>query len=144
MATWKKMLLWLAGGLIAAFGGCVALLNSLPDLCATTVFEQTPSPNGKRKAVLFQVDCGATTDFNSHVVIVDGEFDVSNPKSLPQSFFVADSNHGRAPAGITGGPEVRFDWLSDGVLEVKYHQFSRVIRSEERAAGVEIRYTVFK
>lgn len=144
MSTWKKLLLWLAGGLIAAFGGCAALLSSLPDLCATTVFEQTSSPNGKRKAILFQVDCGATTDFNSHVVIVDGDFDTSNPNSLPKSFFVADSNHGRAPAGITGGPEVRFDWLSDSLLEVKYHQFTRVIRSEERAAGVEIRYTAFK
>jgi hypothetical protein len=144
MATWKKMLLWLAGGLIAAFGGCVAMLNRLPDLCATKVFEQTSSPDGKRKAVLFQVDCGATTDFNSHVVIVDGGLDASKPNSLPKSFFVADSNHGRAPAGITGGPEVRVDWLSDSLLEVKYHQFSRVIRSDEQAAGVEIRYTAFK
>jgi hypothetical protein len=144
MATWKKILLWVAGALTVTFVGITTLLNSLPDLCSTTIFKQVLSPNGKQKAVLFQVDCGATTDFNSHLVIVDSSFDTSRPNSLPKSFFVVDSNHGRAPAGITGGPDVRFDWLSDSLLEVKYHQFSRMIRFEERAEGVEIRYTILK
>jgi hypothetical protein len=86
MATWKKILLWLAGGLVVTFGGCVAFLNSLPDMCSTTVFDQISSPNGKLKVVLFQVDCGATSDFNSHVAIVGSSVDTSKPDSLPKSF----------------------------------------------------------
>lgn len=144
MATWKKILLWLAGGLIVIFGSCVAFMNSLPDMCSTTVFEQIASPNGKLKAVLFQVDCGATSDFNSHVAIVDSGFDASKPDSLPKSFFVADTDHGRARTGVTRGPEVRLNWSSDKRLEVHYHQFARVIRSEEKARGVEIRYAMFE
>lgn len=61
-----------------------------------------------------------------------------------QKVFVADTDHGRARTGVTRGPEVRLNWSSDKRLEVHYHQFARVIRSEEKARGVEIRYAMFE
>lgn len=145
MATWKKVLLWLSATVILSFGGCIARMEHLfSDMCANTVFDQVQSPSGKYKAVLFQIDCGATTDFNSQVVIVDSSFDTSEPKSLPKSFFVADSDRGRAPAGLTLGPEVKLTWLSDKQLELKYHQYARILRSDSNQRGVVIQYMTFQ
>jgi hypothetical protein len=145
MATWKKIALWFFGTLIVTFAGCVALLIHLfADMCATTVVDQVASPNGKLKAVLFQIDCGATTDFNSHVTIVPSNVDTSQKDSLPESFFAADGNHGRAPAGNGGGPEIRLHWQAEDRLELQHHNFVRLIRSETQSEGVTIDYQTFR
>ncbi|WP_234086448.1 hypothetical protein [Azonexus sp. R2A61] len=141
MATWKKVLLWTIGIVVVTMGGCLFALDRLTSgMCATTVFDQIPSPSNKLKAVIFQVDCGASTDFNTHVAIVKTSFDTANTQDLPKSFFAADSNHGRAPAGLTRGPDVRVKWASDSELDLQYHQFARAIRTEESQAGVMIKY----
>lgn len=145
MATWKKILLWIAGTLIVIVGGCIVALDHLfSGMCATTVFDEIPSPSKKLKAVVFQIDCGATTDFNTQVAIVRASFDTSDAKSLPKGFFVADKDHGRAPAGITQGPEVRLTWDSDEALNLQYHQFARIFRSESEQRGVTIKYQTFQ
>lgn len=145
MATWKKVLVWTIGILVITVGGCVAAIDHLfSDMCATTVFDEISSPNQKLKAVVFQIDCGATSDFNTQVAVVKASFDTSNAKALPKGFFVADRDHGRVPAGITKGPEVRLNWESDDKLSVQYHQLARVFRSEEKQGGVTIQYIPFQ
>lgn len=145
MATWKKVLLWIAGILVVTVGGCVMALDFLlSGICETTVFDEIPSPSKKLKAVVFQIDCGATTDFNTQVAIVKASFDTSDANSLPKGFFLADKDHGRAPAGITKGPEVRLTWESDKTLNLQYHQFTRVFRSESEQRGVTIKYQTFQ
>jgi hypothetical protein len=145
MATWKKVLLGLLVASIVTLAGFIALLNYLfSDMCATTVIDQIASPSGKLKAVLFQNDCGATTDFNSHVAIVPGDKDVSQKDSLPNSFFAADGNHGRAPAGKGGGPEVRINWVSDTRLEIQHYDLVRIIRADASSKGVQINYRTFR
>ena len=145
MATWKKAVLWFFGTLIAIFVGCVALLICLSaDMCATKVIDQVASPNGKLKAVLFQIDCGATTDFNSHVAIVPSNVDISQKDSLPKSFFVADTNHGRAPVGNSEGPEVRLHWHAEDRLELRHHNLIRLVRADVQSVGVTIDYQTFR
>lgn len=145
MATWKKVILWLFGTLILIFGGCAVLLDHLfADMCPTTIIDQVASSNGKIKAVLFQIDCGATTDFNSHVAIVPSNTDTSQKNSLPKSFFAADGNHGRAPAGNGGGPEVRLRWQADNLLELQHHNLVRVIRADAKSEGVTIDYQTIR
>jgi hypothetical protein len=145
MSTWKKVVLWVIGTLLVMFGGCAALLERRgADMCATTVIEQFPSPSGKLKAVVFQIDCGATTGFNSHVAIVTADTDTSKKDSLPQSFFAADGNQGHAPAGKGGGPEVRISWKDDSHLEIQHHGLVRLIRAEQKFNGVTIDYTTFR
>ena len=144
MAIWKRVLLW-SIGIFVAVGGILAVLDYLlPDMCATTAFDEISSPNKKLKAVVFNIDCGATTDFNTHVAIVQASFDTFNTESFPKSFFVADKNHGQAPAGITQGPEVRLIWESDKILHLQHHQLARVFRSENEQKGVTIKYQTFQ
>ncbi len=145
MATWKKVLLGLLVALIVTVASCIALLDHLfPDSCATTVIDQVASPSGKLKAVVFQIDCGATTDFNSHVAIVPSDRDVSQKDSLPKSFFVVDGNHGRAPAGKGGGPEVRINWVSDTRLEIQHHDLVRIISAKASSKGVQVDFRTFR
>ncbi|MBK7674704.1 MAG: hypothetical protein IPJ27_07990 [Candidatus Accumulibacter sp.] len=144
MATWKKVTLWIVGTVLVMFGGCAALLHRVSaDMCATTVIDQLPSPNGKLKAVVFQIDCGATADFNSHVSIVTADTDTSKKDALPKSFFAADGNRGQAPAG-KGGPEVRLSWKDGNHLEIQHHHRVRLIRAETISNGVTIGYTTFR
>ena len=145
MATWKKISLWISGIVVITIGGCLAVLDHLfSGLCATTVVEQISSPSNTLKAVVFQIDCGVGTDFNTQVAIVKSSFDTTDAESLPKGFFVADRDHGRVPAGITKGPEVRLHWESDNTLILEHHQLARVFRSEEAQRGVTIKYQTFQ
>lgn len=145
MATWKKVVLGLLTVAIVTIGGCIALLDHFfSDMCATTIIDQVASPSGKLKAVVFQIDCGATTDFNSQVAIVSGGKDVFEKDALPGSFFAADSDHGRAPEGKERGPELRLNWLSDSRLEIQHHELARVMRAEKSSKGVAVDYRRFR
>jgi hypothetical protein len=145
MLTWKKLTLWVAGTLIVIVVGCAALLDHLfDDMCATTVIDQFASPSNKLKAVLFQIDCGATTGFNTQVSIVPGSTVAMQKNSLPKSFFAAGGYHGQAPSGESGAPEVRVFWKSDDRLEIQHHAVNRIIRAEKYSSGVAIEYTTFR
>ncbi len=135
---------------LTVFIGCVSLIDiATSDMCAETVISEIASPNKKLKAVIFQIDCGATTGFNSHVVIMASNSSLSKESQsqglfgAPRSLFAADTNHSRAPAGKGGGPEVRLSWISDTKLEIQYHKFARVIRSNLLSKGVDISYQTF-
>ncbi|MGZ8892359.1 MAG: hypothetical protein ACXW1R_05415 [Halobacteriota archaeon] len=150
MVLWKKITLGVLAAftilLIAGIAGVVWLGQSTSDMCADTLIGESPSPNGKLKAVLFQTDCGATTDFNSHVAIMPSNSSLADetPRFFGYgSLFAADTNHGKAPAGKGGGPEVRLHWSSDNILEIEYHDLARVIRAEKTSKGVSIDYHTF-
>ena len=145
MATWKKVLLWIAAVAVVTVGGCMLALDYLfSGMCGTTVFDEIPSPNKTLKAVVFQIDCGATTDFNTQVAIVKYSFDTSGATSLPKGVFIADRGHGSAPAGMTRGPDIRLTWESDKTLNLQYHRLARVFRSEDKQQGVTIKYQTFQ
>jgi|GEM_PF-513205 len=150
MVLWKKITIGVLAAfallLAAGFAGVVWLWPSTSDMCADTLIGESPSPNGKLKAVLFQTDCGATTDFNSHVAImpINSSLSDDTPGFFGnKSFFAADTNHGQAPAGKSRGPEVRLRWGSDTILEIAYHDLARVIRAEKTSKGVSIDYHTF-
>lgn len=135
MATWKK---WIIGSVITFFalaGICVVLvldgLDRLSDeMCTTTIFHQSASLNGKVKAVLYQVDCGATTGFNRHVSVVSVDTDLT--KKNP--------GLGSSPFALRGMPEVKIAWLGSYRLEIQYPESANVIRAESKSNGVAIEY----
>ena len=145
MSTWKKITLWLIGGIVLILVGGLTLLDHLAeDMCASTVIEQYPSPSGKRKAVVFQMDCGASTGFSSQVSIMSGDVDASQKGSIPKSFFVADGDHGRAPAGKGGGPELRIVWQDEMHLQIQHHSLARLFRADKESKGVGIDYATYR
>lgn len=111
------------------------------DMCANSVLAEVGSPNGQFKAVVFERDCGATTDFSTQVSVLSASDSLENHGG---NVFVADSDHGKAPRGPGGGPDVRVTWLSDQRLRIEHHSLARVFKSEPRRKNVDIEYLTSK
>lgn len=105
--------------------------------CSNEVLAQVVSPDAKMKAVIFQRDCGATTGFSTQVSIVQNPSELSNEGG---NAFVADTNHGAAPDGPGGGPEVRVRWQSSTELVISHHPAARVFSSQGTVGSTKVHY----
>ncbi len=131
---------------IATFCAVVALLLGtiaagsyylLSAGCGNDVLDRVASPTGSHKAVVFQRDCGATTDFSTQVSVLDPQADLDNSAG---NVFVADANQGLAPSGPGGGPVVTVQWSTPLLLVISHHETARVFKAESRIGAIEIRY----
>ena len=124
------------GGLLLVVGiGALAYLFS--DMCGNDLVAEFVSPDGGAKLVVFQRDCGATTGFSTQASLVKPD------AKLPGSsgnLFVADTDHGIAPSGPGGGPELRVRWEGPKRLLLQHHAKARVFKAELRFNAIEIRY----
>jgi len=111
------------------------------DLCGNERLAEYPSPDGMANVVVFERDCGATTSFSTQASLVP--IGTGTP-SGGGNFFVADTNHGIAPAGRGGGPELRVRWIDAAHLELSYHVNARVFRSATALGAISISYTTFR
>ncbi len=122
-------------GLRAALGAPM-LLAGCSDPCENTVVREIPSPDGRRRAVVFERSCGATTAFTTQISVL-------SPGASPRDagdVFTADTDHGRAPPARWGGPDVRVRWLDARTLEVRHHPRARVFGKETRREDLRVRY----
>lgn len=111
------------------------------DTCGNEEVSRVPSPDGMHALVVFERNCGATTGANTQVSFL-GARDHLPP--VPGSIFIADTDHGAAPAAPWGGPDVQIQWTSNTQVTVSYHRAARVFRSVTSHSGVEIFYTALK
>ena len=144
---WKRALGWTALTIAALIGGCAALLNQLlpevADLCGTEIFTKVASPSGKLTAVVYEIDCGATTGFSRQVVIVPTPERRITAEMLPRGFFgitlgSAVDSHLSLRDGL-----VQLRWLSEGRLDIAYPAGSHLIRSADRSDGVDMTYRTY-
>ncbi len=83
----KKTLLTIAVALIIVTGAGVLALNKLTsDLCGNEIMNETLSPDGHFKALVFQRDCGATTGFTTQISLLPSN--VSLPNEAGNIFIV--------------------------------------------------------
>ncbi len=108
-------------------------------LCANKVYKEVYSPNNKIKAVLFSRDCGATTDFSTQISIMYQYESLKNNES--GNLFISDSDHGKAPRGITGGSPVKIDWITDDSIHITYHSDARIFKRNIKWRGIKIGYS---
>ena len=117
---------------------CSALLYyGAKGLCGNSEVARYGSPDGRSTVIVFQRDCGATTGFSTQASLVDA----GDP--LPESsgdLFIADTDHGAAPAAGWGGPELEVVWQGPRELLLRYDSRARVFRTESRVKGVDVRY----
>jgi len=122
--------------MLSVVGAAIAGRNLAGD-CENEILTELPSPDGRLIAVVFERDCGATTDFSTQVSVL--------PKAsrLPDqggNVFVADTNHGAVPPGPGGGPEVEVIWSDRATLMIRHRSEARVFKSERRVKGVTVVY----
>jgi hypothetical protein len=95
--------------------------------CKSNVHEQSRSPDGALVAVLFEMACGATTDFNTQVAVL-----LKNEAGLPDQ---------RSTFLVLGGREqVSLQWLNRQELVVRMRKGVNVFKQEQPNYGVTVRY----
>jgi hypothetical protein len=92
------------------------------DLCGNQEITRIPSPDGKIEAVLFERDCGATTNFSAQISVV--------PKGAPAegigNVFVGGTYHG--PTWL--GPPANVKWVTSRLLIISIHPGTRMFARE--------------
>ena len=111
------------------------------DMCGNSLISETPSPNRQMKAVIYERDCGASTGSSTQVSVLP--INRFLPKSESGNLFIADTNHGEAPSGPKGGPEVKVQWHSDKVLNVSHHKAASVFRERSKTQSITVIYSTF-
>lgn len=124
---------------------CVLSSCHLVDPCGNTVINESSEPGGEMKVVVFERDCGATTGFSTQVSVMRTSEHVSEKGSWVRATqmgnaFQADTNHGQAPSGLSGGPRVQVAWRGPKQLQVAYDKAARVFLSASDISGVKINY----
>ena len=107
------------------------LVAGFGSLCNNDLLETISSPSGGRKIVIFQRDCGATTGFSTQASLLP----VGDPLRGSGNVFIADTDHGKAPSGPGGGPQLAARWIGDDTLELRYHPQARVFRADSVHKG---------
>jgi hypothetical protein len=110
---------------------------ALTNLCGNEPVAAYPSPDGAAKVVVFQRDCGATTGFSTQASLIQGSEDLPNEGG---NLFVADTDHGAAPAAHWGGPSLVVRWDGPRRLVLKHHPDARVFKAEKDLDGVAVKY----
>ncbi len=118
---------------VLALAGC-----EMAPGCQDEVVQRAASPDGAHVAAVFVRNCGATTAYATSVEVLPAGTERRGAKE--DVVFTADSDHGAAPAGAGGGPEVRARWLADGRLEIAHHPRARSFRRMTEHRGIHITY----
>jgi hypothetical protein len=133
-------ILKLIGGTTVVLGSLViAAWLLIPDPCGNSLLAEYPSPDQERRLVVLQRDCGATTGFSTQASLIRGGAVLTNEAG---NVFVSDDNHGAAPSGPGGGPQLGVSWESPTIVQLSYHPATRVFKSVAKLDGVSIRYVV--
>lgn len=119
---------------LAIFG--LLFLAGCSDDCSNTPVTALKAPDGRHTAIIFQRDCGASTDFSTQVsVLAAGE-----GMSEGGNAFIADADHGAAATGEWGGPWTEIVWVASDHLVVRYAANSRIFEQDDWVSGVRISY----
>ncbi len=94
-------------GLILCCGASIWIAFS--GLCQSEVFQEVYSPDIKFKVVVFQRDCGATTDFSTQVSILRASDELGNESG---NIFRLDEH--------PDWTNVQVDWISDRSVMISY------------------------
>jgi len=127
MKLWKKIAISL-GVLVIGIPLAIAglFIYAASDMCGNEVYSQVVSPDGERKAVVFQRDCGATTGFSTQISIIDSSDDLKNESG---NIYIIDGH----PKNVSPG----LKWLSNTELKIE-----RKLNGSEHKA--ESKWGIFK
>src|SRR6266542_2268090 len=107
---------------LTGVAGILALAPSCAPMCGVSLVRRVPSPDGRWEAVLFERDCGATTDFATHVSVLRTGAKLPNKQG---NQFIADSDHGQAPHVDGNVINVSSQWAGPDSLVVRYDRKAR-------------------
>lgn len=137
-----RVVLWSAGVLIvlliaATVLSTLAIWKMAEGMCDNTPIAEYPSPEGRRRVLVFERSCGATTGFSTQASLLDADEELDSGSG---NLFIADTDHGAAPSGPGGGPELSVEWKDERSLVLVHDSRVRVFKSEQRMDGIHVSY----
>ncbi len=113
----------------------MAACDPLPE-CSAELVHKAYDPGSDRYAVVEERDCGATTA--KAMVVRVGR--ASRSPDAASEVFIADDDHGLAPAMEFPNTAVSVVWRRPGELSIAYDAKARVFRRFPTAEGARITY----
>lgn len=137
-----RVFLWSAGVLIvlliaATVLSTLAIWKMAEGMCDNTPIAEYPSPEGRHRVIVFERSCGATTGFSTQASLLDADEELDLGSG---NLFISDTDHGAAPSGPGGGPELWVEWQSERSLLLGHDARVRISKREQRLNGVRISY----
>jgi hypothetical protein len=123
---------------LAAYFGLRGLENFM---CGVSVVRRVASPDGRLEAVLFERNCGATTDFATNLSVVSAGSKIKNDVG---NLLTADSDDGHALLDSGHVIHVSIEWIRSDSLVVRYDRRARVFRQTGSAHGVSVSYSTIE
>lgn len=124
--------------LVIAVGGWFAANSLLASLCGSTEIARATAPDGRHDAILFEHNCGATTDFATHVSVLPAGAPLGDTAG---NAFIAEAG-AAAPRAPWGGPLVEVAWEAGGALAIRFDAAANVFHRAETVDGVPVRAEV--
>ncbi len=103
----------------------IIFLSACSPDCQNEIIESHPSPDGAKKAVVFQRGCGATVGFNTQVSILAAEADTPDKANV---------------LVMNGKVPLRIQWKSDSSISISELPSKEIFKQETEAEGVQITY----
>jgi hypothetical protein len=128
MKTIYKILVGLLIIMILAFAGFWVMIGSVfgvKDLCGNNIIETKYSPNQNYKLILFQRNCGATTDFSYQISILKKG---DSLKNVGGNIF------------ITNKEKLNLEWINNYQVNIKYNKELEVFKKELHHNKINIKY----
>jgi len=129
---------WVFGSLLALSGlvfGGLWFLGARG--CGNQVLSEVASPDRNLRIVVFQRDCGATTGFSTQASLLEFDQALGNGSG---NIFIADTDHGSAPGGPGGGPDLHAVWEDNRSVTLSYDSRVRIFKAEQQIHGVSFTY----
>jgi Family of unknown function (DUF5412) len=114
----------------SAVGLGVLVYVVVSDMCANETLAEFASPDGTRKLVMYERDCGATTRGSIHVSLLEVRAKLKND---PGNIFVSYK-----------GLPLQVRWDGPRRVLVQHDASVQVFKKESRQGDVEIQYAALK
>ena len=128
----QKILL-IAVGVIALLGTGLSLVLHFGPICGEEFMSEQTSPDGRHVAALMIRNCGATTDYASHINVR------SNGSSFHRGFFDGTITDGEILT-VAGAGRVRYCWLAAKRLNLDIEDRNKVRRTSLAWQDVDVTY----
>lgn len=86
--------------------------------CGNNEISRIPAPDGKIEAVIFERDCGATTDLSTQISILPKGASIH---SSTGNAFIGDFDRGAGSVTKSGGPPPQIRWLTNRRVVITIH-----------------------
>jgi hypothetical protein len=103
--------------------------------CGNTRVSEIVSPDGAMKLVVFERNCGATTDFTTQASLINAGEPLDDESG---NVFIADADHGSAPRAAHGGPQLDVRWLDATTVQLTVDPRARVFHAPNQFDDVKV------